>query len=105
MREVDRIIRVDHAGEYGAIHIYKTQLLVARIFYKDIVYKLEEMLGHERAHFQTFNQLLEQRNIWHCSALQFLALGGAMLGCITALLGRNAVWVCTNSKIKTSIYV
>lgn len=41
MKEVERILRVDHAGEYGAINIYKAQLFVARLFYKEIVPQLE----------------------------------------------------------------
>lgn len=41
MKEIERILRVDHAGEKGAIHIYKAQLLIARMLYKDIVPTLE----------------------------------------------------------------
>lgn len=102
MKEVERIIRVDHAGEFGAINIYRTQIFIARLFYKDIVQKLEEMLSHEKEHFSTFNNLLVSRNIRHCYALYFWALGGATLGLFTGLLGRNAIWVCTNS-IETTV--
>ncbi|CAC9488149.1 2-polyprenyl-3-methyl-6-methoxy-1,4-benzoquinol hydroxylase, coq7 type [uncultured Gammaproteobacteria bacterium] len=102
MKEVERILRVDHAGEYGAIHVYKAQLMFARIFYKDIAPKLEEMLSHEKQHFQTFNNILNKRNIQHCNALNFWALGGFLLGFLTGILGRNAIWVCTNS-IETTV--
>ncbi|MCG8392534.1 MAG: demethoxyubiquinone hydroxylase family protein [Pseudomonadales bacterium] len=102
MKEVERIIRVDHAGERGAIGIYSAQLLVARILYKDLVMVLEEMLSHEREHFGTFNRLLKARGIRHCYGLTIWALGGWALGIITALLGRNAIWVCTNS-IETTV--
>jgi ubiquinone biosynthesis monooxygenase Coq7 len=102
MKEVHRIIRVDHAGEYGAINIYSAQLIIARLFYKDIVAQLEEMLSHEKAHFKTFDQLLKKRAIRHCYALRLWALGGFMLGLFTALAGRNAIWVCTNS-IETTV--
>jgi 3-demethoxyubiquinol 3-hydroxylase len=102
MKEVERIIRVDHAGEYGAINIYSAQLLIARIFYKDIVQQLEEMLSHEKEHFKTFDELLKKRSIRHCYALRFWALGGFLLGFSTALVGRNAIWVCTNS-IETTV--
>jgi len=104
MKEVERIIRVDHAGEYGAINIYKSQLLVAKLFYKDIVKKLEEMLSHEKEHYSTFNKLLHSRNIRHCYAIKFWAIGGAMLGLFTGLLGRNAIWVCTNSIESTVLH-
>lgn len=102
MKEVERIIRVDHAGEFGAINIYSAQLLVARILYKDIVVKLEEMLSHERTHFKRFDELLKNRSIRHCYALRLWALGGFSLGLFTAMLGRNAIWVCTNS-IETTV--
>lgn len=102
MIEVERIIRVDHAGEFGAINIYRAQLFVARCFYPNIVAKLEEMLSHERQHFSTFDSLLKKRGIRHCYALYFWAFGGTLLGFLTAALGRNAIWVCTSS-IETTV--
>lgn len=102
MKEIERIIRVDHAGEHGAINIYSAQLMVSRMFYKDVVSQLEEMLSHERKHFETFDSLLKKRGIRHCYALRFWAIGGFTLGLVTALLGRNAIWVCTNS-IETTV--
>lgn len=104
MIEVERILRVDHAGEFGAINIYRSQLFVARYLYKDIVSKLEEMLGHEKQHFQRFDQILKKRGIRHCYALHFWALGGATLGFLTALAGRNAIWVCTYSIESTVLH-
>ncbi len=102
MLEVERILRVDHAGELGAINIYRKQLFVARYLYKDIVPTLEEMLSHEMGHFKIFDSLLKKRGIRHCYALRLWALGGAVLGLFTALLGRNAIWVCTDS-IETTV--
>lgn len=102
MVEVERIIRVDHAGERGAIAIYGAQLVVARIFFKDIVPTLEDMLLHEREHFSTFSRLLKVRRIRHCYGLGLWAFGGAVLGSVTALMGRNAIWVWTNS-IETTV--
>ncbi len=71
MKEIERIIRVDHAGEFGAINIYRAQLFIAKLFYKDIVEQLEDMLGHEKEHFKTFDDLLRSRGIRHCYALHF----------------------------------
>src|SRR5258706_6056325 len=102
MKEIERILRVDHAGEYGAINIYTAQLLVARIFYKDIVLKLEEMIAHEKKHFETFNNLLVSKSIRHCYALRLWAFGGFSLGLITAIIGRNAIWICTDS-VETTV--
>ena len=102
MKEIERIIRVDHAGERGAIGIYTAQLIVARILYKDLVPTLEAMLCHERKHYATFSRLLKSRKIRHCYGLGLWAVGGVILGTLTALLGRNAIWVCTNS-IETTV--
>lgn len=104
MKEVERIIRVDHAGELGAINIYRAQIFVAKLFYKDIVATLEDMLSHEIAHFNTFNNLLNKRGIRHCYALKLWSFGGGVLGFITALCGRNAIWVCTHSIESTVLH-
>ncbi|WP_323816060.1 demethoxyubiquinone hydroxylase family protein [Cellvibrio sp. NN19] len=104
MKEVERILRVDHAGEFGAINIYRAQLFVARIFYKDIASQLEEMLSHEKVHFNTFNKILVSRSIRHCYAIHLWAFGGFILGLFTALIGRNAIWVCTNSIESTVLH-
>jgi len=102
VKEIERILRVDHAGEHGAINIYTAQLLLARVLYKDIVPTLEEMISHERKHFETFDNLLVSRSIRHCYALRLWAFGGFSLGLITALIGRNAIWVCTDS-VETTV--
>jgi ubiquinone biosynthesis monooxygenase Coq7 len=60
------------------------------------------MLSHEKEHFDTFNNLLKKRSIRSCYALWFWAFGGFLLGSVTALLGRNAIWVCTNA-IETTV--
>ena len=86
MKEIERILRLDHAGEYGAINIYSAQLLIARLFYKDIVSKLEEMLSHEKEHFNTFNNLLVARSIRPFYAIKFWAVGGFALGLSTAII-------------------
>ncbi|SDU21340.1 demethoxyubiquinone hydroxylase family protein [Halopseudomonas salegens] len=104
MKEVERILRVDHAGEYGAIHIYSTQLLIAKLCFKDIVPTLEEMLIHEQQHLRTFSDILKRRNIRHCYALKLWAIGGCCLGFMTAILGRNAIWVCTESIESTVLH-
>ena len=45
---VARIVRVNHAGEYGAIRIYRSQIRVARRLYPDVVADLADMLKHEQ---------------------------------------------------------
>jgi 3-demethoxyubiquinol 3-hydroxylase len=95
VRSVAQIVRVDHAGECGAIAIYKSQIAVSRWLHPSCVEQLLEMLGHEQRHFQTFDTILKARGIRHCYALPFWSLGGWLLGTFTALIGQRAIWVCT----------
>ncbi|VUD67418.1 2-nonaprenyl-3-methyl-6-methoxy-1,4-benzoquinol hydroxylase [Thalassocella blandensis] len=60
------------------------------------------MLAHEKKHFKTFDNLLKTRSIRSCYALWIWAFGGFVLGLFTALMGRNAIWVCTNA-IETTV--
>jgi 3-demethoxyubiquinol 3-hydroxylase len=102
MKEIERILKLDHAGEYGAINIYSAQLLVARLLYKDIVSKLEEMLSHEIVHHKTFNDLLIARSTHPFSTIRLWAIGGFILGLSTAIVGRNAIWICTDA-VETAV--
>lgn len=102
MKEIERILRLDHAGEYGAIRIYSAQLFIARIFYRDIVSKLEEMISHEREHFKIFGDLLVSRSMNPFSVLSLWAIGGFLMGMSTAMLGRRAIWVCTDA-VETTV--
>ena len=88
---VDQILRVNHAGERGAISIYKGQLLIARWLHPSCVESLSEMLGHEKEHFQKFNTILKSRNLRQCHVLFLWALGGWTLGIVTALLGQRSI--------------
>ena len=95
IRSVEHVLRVNHAGERGAICIYRGQIAISRWRAPDCVSALTDMLAHEHAHFRTFDLLLRQRGIRHCHALALWALGGWSLGLLTALLGTRAIWVCT----------
>ncbi|WP_286258149.1 demethoxyubiquinone hydroxylase family protein [Pseudoalteromonas apostichopi] len=103
-KEVARIVRVDHAGEFGAISIYIAQLLVAKFLYRDITVQLKEMLSHEIEHFETFDCWLKEHKVRHCYAIWFWSLGGYCLGLITALFGRKAIWVCTEAVESTVLH-
>ncbi|NKF24322.1 demethoxyubiquinone hydroxylase family protein [Solimonas marina] len=94
---VNQILRVDHAGERGAISIYRAQLLVSKALNRRCVPALQEMLEHEYRHHQAFESLLKARGVGHCYAITLWALGGFVLGTITALLGERAIWVCTSA--------
>lgn len=95
VHSVAQILRVDHAGESGAIRIYRSQIAVSRVLHPQCVDALTQMLEHELRHFRTFDSLLKARRIRPCHALPLWMIGGWLLGSITALLGERAIWVCT----------
>ena len=92
---IARIVRVNHAGEFGAIRIYSAQIMVAARLCPDCLPALVEMLGHERVHCAKFFTAMPARNSRPCRVMQFWSMGGWLLGFLTALLGRRGVWACT----------
>jgi len=92
---IARILKVNHAGEYGAIRIYKAQLWVARRLYADVVAFLEETLAHEVRHCALFREAMPVRNARPCRIMALWGNGGYVLGFLTALMGRQGIWVCT----------
>lgn len=95
VQTVEQILRVDHAGECGAIRIYRSQIIVARVLHPRCVSDLQRMLEHELRHFRMFDALLKARGVRPCYALPLWMVGGWILGTSTALLGTKAIWVCT----------
>ena len=92
---IARILKVNHAGEYGAIRIYRAQIWVARRLYPDAVAFLEETLGHEINHCAMFRNAMPQRAARPCRAAFLWGNGGLVLGFLTALMGRQGIWICT----------
>ena len=92
---IARILKVNHAGEYGAIRIYRAQVAVARLFYPDMVQPLSEMLRHEIEHCAKFRAAMPARHARPCRIMSLWSLGGSVLGCLTALMGRQSIWTCT----------
>ena len=96
---LEEIIRVDHAGERGAIKIYEGQLLALKTFKQDeeIKRKIEEMKEHESEHFDYFDKEIQKRNIKPTKLLPLWDLLGVSLGFGTAMLGKKAAMLCTAS--------
>ncbi len=96
---LEEIIRVDHAGERGAIKIYEGQLLALKTFKKndELKRKIEEMKEHEREHFEYFDNEIKKRNIEPTKLLPLWDLMGVTLGFGTAMLGEKAAMLCTAS--------
>ena len=100
-RIVRRILRVNHAGEQGAISIYGVQISLAKSRYPDLLPWLQERLAHEKRHRNTFLQLMPKRGTTPCPVVSVWSVGGAILGFVTALFGRFGVIVCTAAVERT----
>src|SRR5262249_27920267 len=92
---IARIVRVNHAGEYGAIRIYRAQIGVARRLYPDAVADLSHMLEHEIRHCTVFSAAMPARNSRPCRLISLWSAGGSILGFRPALMGRQSIWPCT----------
>ena len=91
---LDEIIRVDHAGEYGATRIYDGQIAV---FGKDskIGKTIQHMADQEQEHIEKFNELLIEKRVRPTALLPVWNLAGFALGAGTALMGEKAAMACT----------
>ena len=96
---LEEIIRVDHAGERGAIKIYEGQLLALKTIKQDEKLKniIEEMKEHEKEHLEYFEKEIQKRNMKPTYLLPLWDLMGISLGFGTALLGRKTAMLCTAS--------
>ena len=98
-KKIEEFIRVDHAGERGAVKIYEGQLLALNTFVKDDALKkiIEEMKVHEKEHCDFFEQEIKKRNIKPTKFLPLWDLLGVGLGFSSTLLGKKAAMLCTAS--------
>ena len=98
-KKIEEFIRVNHAGERGAIKIYEGQLLALNTVFKDEKLKktIEEMKFNEKEHLDFFEKELKKRNIKPTKFLPIWDLLGVGLGFGTTLLGKRAAMLCTAS--------
>ena len=98
-KKVEEFIRVDHAGERGAVKIYEGQLLALNTLIKDDDLKktIEEMKIHEKEHCEFFEKEIKKRNIKPTKFLPLWDLLGVGLGFGSTLLGKKAAMLCTAS--------
>ena len=92
-RPLHRMIRVDHAGEYGAARIYAGQLAV--LGRSDKAPLLRHMQAQEQVHLDTFNDLIASQRVRPTALLPLWHLAGFALGAMTAALGEKAAMACT----------
>jgi len=90
---VERMIRVDHAGEYGAKRIYQGQLAV--LGRTDKAEILRHMQAQEEHHLKTFADLVATRRVRPTALLPLWHLAGFALGAATAAMGVRAAMACT----------
>ncbi len=90
---LERMIRVDHAGEYGAVRIYEGQLAVLGRGRPHP--ELEHMAAQEREHLKKFESLIRERRARPTALLPLWHVAGFALGVGTALMGEKAAHACT----------
>ena len=98
-KNLEEIIRVDHAGERGAIKIYEGQLLALKTVKQDndLKDKIEEMKEQEKEHLEYFEKEIQKRKIKPTYLLPLWDVMSVALGFGTALLGKKAAMLCTAS--------
>ncbi len=91
--KIARMIRVNHAGEYGAKRIYAGQLAVlAKSGCGDV---LRHMAQQEQEHLDKFSEMMVGRRVRPTALMPFWHVAGFALGAATALLGEKAAMACT----------
>ena len=98
-KKIEEFIRVDHAGERGAVKIYEGQLLALNTFVKNNELKkiIEDMKKHEKEHCDYFENEIKKRNIKPTKFLPLWDLLGVGLGFGSTILGKKAAMLCTAS--------
>ena len=98
-KQLEEFIRVDHAGERGAIKIYEGQLLALNTIIRDeeLKKKIREMKKHEEIHSNFFNEEIKKRNINPTKLLPLWDILGLGLGFGSTILGKKAAMLCTAS--------
>lgn len=90
-----RVLKVNHAGEHGAVNIYAGQVFLARITAPSTVAELIEFKSHEEKHRAIFWEELQRRKRHRCKSFWLCGIGGFALGLVTGLFGRRAIAATT----------
>ena len=98
-KKLEEFIRVDQAGERGAIKIYEGQLLALNLFIKDdkLINMIQEMKNHEKEHLDFFDKEIQKRDIKPTKLLPLWDLLGVGLGFSSAMMGKKATMLCSAS--------
>ena len=90
-----KILKVNHAGEFGAINIYKAQLLISNFLVKQHVDLIKNFLEDEKRHLNLFWTEIQRRDGVKCKSFWLCGIGGYFLGFVSALLGSKGIMACT----------
>lgn len=90
-----RVLKVNHAGENGAVNIYSGQIFFARLTAPSMVAELVEFKSHEEKHRAVFWAELQRRNRPRCRSYWLCGVGGFALGLVTGFFGRRAIAATT----------
>lgn len=93
--DVEAMIRVDHAGEYGAVRIYEGQLAVLGRRSSKTAAAIRRMAEQEQRHLKAFDTLINERRVRPTALEPLWRIAGFALGATTALLGEKAAMACT----------
>ncbi len=92
-KDLERMIRVDHAGEHGAVQIYRGQLAV--LGHTATGDTIKHMHEQEQAHLARFDQLIAEHGVRPTALGPVWSVAGYALGAVTALMGEKAAMACT----------
>lgn len=97
-KRLNEIIRVDHAGEHGAIAIYKGQIKALELIGdKKTLPIIHEMLEGEKVHAQKFDEIVKKKKTRATALMPLWHLSGFTLGVVSALGGRDSLMACTEA--------
>ena len=91
--DTEAMIRVDHAGEYGAVRIYQGQLAVLKN--GPAADTIRHMAEQEERHLKAFDKLVNERKVRPTALEPVWRVAGFALGAATALMGEKAAFACT----------
>lgn len=95
--DIAAMIRVDHAGEYGAVRIYAGQLAVLGKRDSKAAHAIRHMASQEAAHLKRFDDLINARHVRPTALEPLWWVAGFALGAATAMLGEKAAMACTDA--------
>jgi ubiquinone biosynthesis monooxygenase Coq7 len=91
----EKMIKVDHAGENGAVNIYRAQSLAANLRCPKLKPQIKEFQRHEEEHRRIFKEHLDLIGVRRCMSYHFTGAGGFLLGIVTGFIGPRAIAATT----------